>query len=53
MILQKNLHVSTGAFKEKNLNNILKEYLTTVFQCLEQSSGIKFSVLLREKCKEL
>ena len=53
MILQKNLYVSTGAFKAKNLNNILNECQTTGFQFLELSSGIKFSDSLLEKCKVL
>ena len=52
-MLNNKLYVSTGAFKEKNLNKILKECQTTGFQCLELSSGIKFSNLLRDKCKEL
>ena len=52
-MINNNLYISTGAFKENNLSNILKECETTDFHCLELSSGIQFSNLLRNKCKQL
>ena len=51
--MNNHLYVSTGAFNEKRLNNILKECESNGFLSLELSSGTKFSNLLLAKCKGL